>query len=90
MSLILVTSCFTKCFVKRVGDLQPTDECCHHNIFIAVIYQSHLALLITDVVLEALSGHHLDGEEVVAIHLEFTSGHELIAERLLHLLEVLK
>ena len=30
--------------VERVGDLQPTDERCGRNFFIAVIYPSHLAL----------------------------------------------
>jgi len=59
-------------FVKGVGDLQSTDEHCRCNIFIAVIYQSHLALEITNVMLEALYGLHLDGEEVVVVLLEFT------------------
>jgi len=41
-------------------------------------------------VLEAVSGFHLDGEEVIVVLLEFASGSELIVEGLLHLLGVSK
>jgi len=37
--------------VEQVGDLQPTGECSGGYVFIAVMYQSHLALEIVDVVL---------------------------------------
>jgi len=40
--------------VKLVGGLQPTDECSGNYVFIAVVYQSHLALKIVDVVLRVL------------------------------------
>ena len=39
-----------------LDDLQPTNERCRRNVFVAVIYMSHLALEITDIVLEALPG----------------------------------
>ena len=60
-------------FVKRVGDLQSTDERYSRNVLVAVIYQSHLGLEIIDVVLQALPGLHLNGEEVVAVLLELAS-----------------
>ena len=40
--------------VEQVGDLQPADECNDGYIFIAVVHQSHLALEIVDVALQAL------------------------------------
>jgi len=49
-----------------VRDLQPTDERSGNHVVIAVIHQSHLALKIIDILHEALSRLHLDGEEVVA------------------------
>jgi len=76
--------------VKGVDDLQPSDESCCRNVFIAVIYLSHLSLKITDVVLEILLGLHLDGEVVIVVLLEFMLGSELIIEGLPHLLEVSK
>jgi len=50
---------------------------------------SHLALKITDIVLEPVPRLHLDGEEMINV-LEFVSGSELIVERSPHLLEVSK
>ena len=44
----------------------------------------------TDVVLEALSRLHLDGEKMIVVLLEFASGCELIVEGLPHLLKVSK
>ena len=76
--------------VKGVSDLQLTDEHCHRNVFVAFIYQSHLALEITDVMLDALLELHLDGEKVIVVLFEFASGCELIVEGLPHLLEVSK
>ena len=51
---------------------------------------SHLALKITDIVLEPVPRLHLDGEEMINVLLEFVSGSELIVERSPHLLEVSK
>ena len=53
--------------VKGVDDLQPIDECCRCNVFIVVINLSHLALEITEVVLQTLIMLHLDGEEVIIV-----------------------
>ena len=86
----LVDFVFHQVLIKGVGDWQPTDEHCHCNVFVAVIYQSHLTLEITDVVLKALLGLHLDGEEVITVLLEFMSGYKLIREGFPHLLEVSK
>ena len=55
-----------------------------------LLYLSHLALEITDVVLEAIPELHLDGEKVIIDFLEFTSGSKLIIEGLPYLLKVLK
>ena len=68
--------------------MQPTDECCHCNVFIAVLYLRHLALKTTDMVFKALSGLHINGEEVINVVLEFAPGSELTVEGLPHLLEV--
>ena len=73
---------FHQMLVERVSGLQPTDEHCRRNIFSVVIYLSHLALDITNVMLEALLGFHLDGEEVIDVLLEFVSGNELIVKKL--------
>ena len=53
--------------VEKVSDLQPIDECSSNFVIIAIIYQVHLALEISDVVLEALFWLHLDHEEVIDI-----------------------
>ena len=71
MPRILVTLFSPSACKKEWGDLQHTGERCHHKFFVAVIYVSHLALKITDVVLEALLGFHFDGEEVIVLLLEF-------------------
>jgi len=81
---------FNRVLVKKVGDLQLTNECCRHIIFITVMYLSHLALVITDVVLEAIPKLHLDGEKVIIDFLEFMSGSKLIKEGLPYLLKVSK
>ena len=64
---------FYQVFVERVRDLQPTDEYSGSHIIIAIIYQSHLALEITNLMFEALSGRHLDKEEVITILLKLPS-----------------
>ena len=55
--------------VKGVSDLQLTNKRCRHNVFIAIICQSHVALEIMNVMLEALPGLYLDGDEVIAFFL---------------------
>ena len=64
--------------VKRVGDLQPTDKCGGSHVIVAVIHQAHLVLKVTDVMFEALSGFHLDREEVIAFLLQLSSGSVLV------------
>ena len=54
------------------------------------MYLSHLALKITDVVLEVLLGLHLDSEEMIVVLLKFASISELIIEGFPRLLEVSK
>ena len=76
-------------FVERVRDLQYTDECNNHLI-IAVIHQHHLALEITDVMFEVLSGLHLDREEVIPILLKLPLESVLVIEGILHLFETLE
>jgi len=58
---------FHQILVEGVGDLQPTDKQGGSYIIIAVIHQSHLTLKIIDILLEALSRLHLDGEELVVV-----------------------
>ena len=53
---------FHQMLIKEVGDLQPTDEHGNSHTVITVIYQSYLALKITDILLEALPRLHLDCE----------------------------
>ena len=67
-------------FVERVGDLQSSDECCSSHVVIVVIHKGHLALEITDIVLEALSGLHFDCEEMIVVPLKFPPGGELVKE----------
>ena len=49
-------------FVKRMRDLQPTDERSDNHSVIEVIYQGHLTLKITNKIFEALSRLYLDCE----------------------------
>jgi len=51
--------------------MQSIDERSGNHVIIAVIHQGHLALKITDVIFEALSGLHLDREEVILFFLSF-------------------
>jgi len=46
--------------VAGVRDLQPTDERNDNNVIVAVIYQGHSVLEITDLMFEALSELHLN------------------------------
>ena len=66
-----------------VADLQPIDERKGSHIVIAVIYQGHLVLKITDVMFEASSGLHLYCE-VFDVILKFLSRSVLVIEGLLH------
>jgi len=81
---------FHQMFLEIVGDLQPTDEHDDSHAVIAIIHQSHLALEITDILLEALPRLHFDGDEVVVVLLELPSGSVLVVEDLLHLFEALE
>jgi len=46
--------------------LQPTYEHGDDHVVVAVGYQSHLTLEVTEILLEAFFGFHCDGKEVVA------------------------
>jgi len=70
--------------------LQPTDERGGSHVIIVVIYQSHLDLEITDILLEALPMLHFEGEKMVAVLLELSTGSVLVVEGMLHLLESLE
>jgi len=74
-------------FVERVRELQPNDERCGSYVVIIVIHQGHLALEITDIVLEALSGLYLDCKEVIVVPLELLPRSVLVIESLVHLFE---
>jgi len=52
--------------------------------------QGHLTLEVINIVLEALSEHHLDHEEVIVVFLKLTSRSVLVVEDLPYLFEVLK
>ena len=78
---------FHHMLIEGVGDLQLTDEHGGSHIDIAVMHQCYLALKITNIVFEAISGLHLDCEEVVVILLELPSGSILVIESLLQLFE---
>jgi len=77
-------------FVKGMRDLQPTDEHNGSHIVIEVIHQGNFDFEITDKIFEALSGCHLDGEEVIVILLRPQSGSVLVIESLFHLFETLE
>jgi len=66
--------------VEQVGDLQSTYECSDGYVFIAVVHQSHLALELVDVALQALPWFHSDREEMVVVPLKLSLRSELIAE----------
>jgi len=74
-------------FVKKMRDLQPTDERSDNHVVIEVIHQGHLALKITNKIFEALSRLYLDCEEVIVILLRPSSGSVLVIESLFHLFE---
>jgi len=76
--------------IEGEGDLQPTDECYGSHVIVAVTHQGHLALKITDIVLESLSRLHLDYEEVIIVFLQLSSGSVLVVEGLLHLFKALE
>ena len=58
-------------FVEGTGDLQPTDEGGYDYVFIAAVYQGHLALEVINVVLQTLPSFQLYNKEVVVVPLEF-------------------
>ena len=58
---------FHQMFVEGVGDLHSTNEHGDTHIVIIVIDQSHLALEIIDIMLEALPKLHHDDEEVIVV-----------------------
>ena len=74
-------------FVEGVRDLQTTDECNGSYVVIVIIHQIHWALKIIDLIFEALSGLHLDREEVIVVLLKFPLGSILVIEGMLHLFE---
>ena len=63
-----------------MGNLQLTDERYGGNVFIAIIHQRHLALEVTDVVLQILPWLHPHCEEMVTISLELSSRSELVVK----------
>jgi len=67
-------------FVKKVNDLQPTDEGVSGYVLATVVYQGHLVLKVIDIILQALSRFHLDREEMVVVLLEFLSRRKLAVE----------
>ena len=73
---------------ERVDNLHPTNERSDGHVIITVIYQSHLTLEITDMLLETLPGLYIDSKEVIAILPQLPSGSIFVVEDLLHLLEV--
>ena len=58
-------------FVKRVGDLQPTDDGNNVYVLITVVYQGHLALKIVDIVLQTLPQFYLDCKKMIIVSLKF-------------------
>ena len=52
------------------------------NHVVVVIYQGHLVLKITDIMLEALFGLHLDSEEVITVLFRLSRGSVLVVKRL--------
>jgi len=76
--------------VERVDDLQPTDEYSGVYVFIAVVYQSHLAMKIIDVVLQALPWFHPNLEEIIIVPLELSPKSELIVEGVDYIFETPK
>ena len=77
-------------FVKRVGNLHSTNEHDDNDIVIAVVYQSHLTLKITDILFETLLGLYLDSKEVIVVLSQLSSRSVLVVENLLHLSEISK
>ena len=76
--------------VERVGDLQPINEYSDDYVFIAVVYQSHLALKIVDIVFQALPWFHPNHEEMVDVPLELSPRSELIVEGVNYIIETPK
>jgi len=70
--------------------LQPTDECSGVYVFITVVYQSHLALKIVNIVLQALLWFHLNCEEMVVSPLKLSPRSKLIVESVSYIIETLK
>ena len=73
-----------------VGDLHPTDEHGGSYVIVPVIYESHLALKITDILFETLPNFHLDGKEETDVLSQLLSGSVLVIESLLHHPEITK
>jgi len=76
--------------VEQVDDLQPTDEYSGGYVFIAIVYQSHLAMKIIDVVLQALPWFHPNLEEMIVVPLELSLKSELIVECVSYIIETPK
>ena len=74
-------------FVEGLRDLQPTDKRNDSHVVIAIIHQRHLALEVTDVIIEALSGLHLDRGKVIDVILKLQSRSIFVIEGQLHLFE---
>ena len=72
-------------FVEEVRDLHPTNERGGNHVVIAIIYQSHLALEITDILFPGL---YLEGKVVIAIFPQLPSGSVLVVQSILHLPEI--
>ena len=70
-----------------MGDLQPTDERCSGNVFIAFVHQRYPALEVADVVFQALPWFHFYHEEIVVILLKLSPGSELIIEGVSYVFE---
>ena len=60
------------------------------DVFIAVVHQSHQALKIVDVTLQALPWLNSDREEMVVVPLKISPRSELIIEGVSYIIESLK
>ena len=65
-----------------MGNLHPTYECDGGHVVVAIVYQSHLTLKVTSVLLETFSRFHLNCKEVVVVPPQLPSESILVAEGL--------
>jgi len=77
-------------FVEKVIDLQSDDESSCDDIVIAAINQGHLALKMTDAVLESFSVLHFGRKKMIAILFELLSRGVLVEEDITDLLKALE